>query len=238
MPYINIRLKDHFILAKLAVLVFAALNGPIMAQTVQEDSTTRLRPASLGHWQPIPEAVWQAMRGRSWHPHLPCPKRSELALLSIPYRDFNGQRQIGQMIVARDVADDVLQAFAMIFEAGFAIAKMQLIHHYDGDDSRSMAANNTSAFNCRRVSGGRRMSQHSFGRAIDINPIQNPFVRRGRVQPAAGRPFAHPSIRKRPIPGLIRRGDSVTTAFRRIGWKWGGLWRHSKDYQHFSQSGR
>jgi len=191
-----------------------------------------------GTWTPIPDHVWQAMQGKSWHSHLPCPKRKDLALLVVPHLNFAGQRQRGEMIVARAVADELLDAFAEIHRGGFRIQRMEPIYKFGGDDNRSMNANNTSAFNCRSVTGGTRLSEHSYGMAVDINPIQNPYVRKNVALPPAGRRFASPAERLRPHPGLIRKSEIVITAFARIGWKWGGDWRSLKDYQHFSKSGR
>jgi hypothetical protein len=138
-------------------------------------------------------------------------------------------------MVHRDEAARLMDVMRRIFEAQFPIEKMELVDVYGADDDRSMAANNTSAFNCRmRSSGG--WSEHAFGRAVDINPIQNPFVTRGgAVDPQSGRAHAD---RTRNAQGMIQPDDSVVRAFDSIGWRWGGYWRTSKDYQHFSWNGR
>lgn len=111
---------------------------------------------------------------------------------------------------------------------------MELVDRYNGDDARSMAANNTSGFNCRYVPGTRRLSDHGRGLAIDINPVQNPWVHGGSVDPPAGRAYAMPAQRRTPRMGMVVAGDAVTRAFARIGWRWGGVWRNTKDYQHFT----
>jgi poly-gamma-glutamate synthesis protein (capsule biosynthesis protein) len=98
-----------------------------------------------------------------------------------------------------------------------------------------MDANNTSAFNCRRATGSSRWSEHAYGRAIDINPVQNPYVSGSTVLPPRGRKFVD---RSRKHPAMIRRRGPVVRAFRDIGWEWGGLWSSVKDYQHFSKTGR
>jgi poly-gamma-glutamate synthesis protein (capsule biosynthesis protein) len=112
---------------------------------------------------------------------------------------------------------------------------MKVIDAYGGDDRRSMNADNTSAFNCRFVAGRPGVwSQHAFGRAIDINPVQNPYVTPGRIDPPNGRRYAAID-RSRTAPdrqGVIRSGDLVVASFTRIGWEWGGYWVSSKDYQH------
>jgi hypothetical protein len=199
----------------------------------QEASAERLR-VSYG---PIPDEVWSNMQGKSWHAEFPCPKRKELVLLRIPYLDFQGRPQIGTMIVAKRVAAKVAAAFQEIFDSRkFRIQKMALIDEYQGDDDRSMDANNTSAFNCRTTDSG-AMSRHAFGTAIDINPIQNPY-RKGNVTfPEAGKAYDEPYERKSGIVGIILKGDVVTKAFSRQGWFWGGNWKNSVDYQHFSNDG-
>jgi hypothetical protein len=113
---------------------------------------------------------------------------------------------------------------------------MQLVDVYSGDDDRSMAANNTSAFNCRKVAGTSKWSEHAYGRAIDVNPVQNPYVTRsGKVSPATGKRWAN---RAQGLPGMIHSGDKTVKAFAAIGWKWGGTWRGARDYQHFSSTGK
>ena len=126
-------------------------------------------------------------------------------------------------------------AFGSLYDAGFPIARMRLVDDYGADDDRSMAANNTSGFNCRRVAGQRSWSQHAYGAAIDINPVQNPYVRRTSVLPAAGRAYVD---RTRQRPGMVLAGDPVVRAFAAVRWGWGGGFRSLKDYQHFSASGR
>lgn len=178
------------------------------------------------------------MQGRSWHRNLPCPSYEELAYLTVPFWNFDGVPDTGHMIVARDAAKDVLKAFALIYKEKFRIQSMRPVHEFDGNDDRSMAANNTSAFNCRRTTSGRRLSEHSYGRAIDINPVQNPYVTRRRTIPPAGRNYNSRQERKRARRGLIQDNGPVVAAFLTIRWKWGGKWRRVKDYQHFSQNGR
>jgi poly-gamma-glutamate synthesis protein (capsule biosynthesis protein) len=178
------------------------------------------------------------MQGKSWRPGLGCPGRETLALVKVPYRDFGGQARTGSLVVAAAVAKPVAAAFTRIFAGGFLIARMDLVDRYGGDDDASMAANNTSAFNCRFVEGTAHLSAHAFGLAVDINPVQNPYVRGGETAPAAGRRFDTPPKRgeahARGEPGLIMPGDRVTKAFAAQGWIWGGAWRSEKDYQHFA----
>lgn len=111
---------------------------------------------------------------------------------------------------------------------------MEPIEVYGGDDETSMRADNTSAYNGRFVPGTRRCSQHSTGRAIDINPLENPMIWSGRVFPATAGRFVE---RDQPVAGMIRPGDPVVRAFTAVGWAWGGSWRDPVDYQHFSATG-
>jgi poly-gamma-glutamate synthesis protein (capsule biosynthesis protein) len=186
---------------------------------------------------PIPDEVWSYMQGRSWHAERGCPQRSELALLRIPYRDFEGRTQIGPMIVAKKVAGKVAAIFQEIYDSGaFRIHRIGLVDDYGGDDDRSIAANNTSGFNCRTTEGG-GVSQHAAGLAIDINPVQNPYVAHGVTEPEAGKAYDAPEKRRPGMIGVITKGDVVYKAFAKRGWRWGGEWAHSKDYQHFSANG-
>lgn len=192
------------------------------------------KPAGLA--EAIPNDIWADMQDKSWHAHAGCPAREDLSLLHIPYRDFEDRTRFGEMIVARTAADDVLSAFAYIYAAGgFPIASMRRVDAFGGNDMASMNANNTSAFNCRVVQGTTVLSEHGKGLAIDINPIENPYVGATLLQPDAGARYRE---RSTSAPGMIHEGDMVVEAFRRVGWTWGGGWKQAHDYQHFSRSGR
>ena len=170
----------------------------------------------------------------SWRPG--CPVALEdLRRIELTHWGFDGKPHDGELVVHAEHADDVVSAFEAIYRARFPIEQMRLVDEFGADDDRSMAANNTSAFNCRSVAGSQRWSEHAYGRAIDINPVQNPYVTRGDVQPPAG--AAH-TDRSSAAPGMITAGGPVTKAFAAIGWGWGGTWSSGKDYQHFSSSGR
>ncbi|MDQ3430804.1 MAG: M15 family metallopeptidase, partial [Actinomycetota bacterium] len=142
----------------------------------------------------------------------------------------------GWLVVHADVATDVVRAFRHLYAKEFPIRSLRLIDRYGGDDAKSMEANNSSAFNCRTVSGTSTWSQHSYGRAIDINPVQNPYVRGSVVQPDRGRRYLDRDDVRR---GMIVQPGPVRWAFvKLIDWRWGGNWSSSKDYQHFSANGR
>ena len=216
------------------LVVLNLMAAATLAQATLAQAETRLR----GHAAPIPDEIWARMIGVSWHDTLPCPTREALSWLQVPYIGFDGQAHTGQMIVAREEAETVLDIFAEISAAGFPIQSIRPVHEFAGDDDFSMAANNTSGFNCRYVSGTDRLSQHAFGRAIDINPVQNPFVTRRGTAPAAGVDFDAPQERKAGNPGVIVPQGPVVVAFKSRGWGWGGDWTSMKDYQHFSANGR
>ncbi len=166
-----------------------------------------------------------------------CPVGTgDLRLLTLTYRGFDGAVHLGELVVHEDHALGVVGVFKMLFEAGFPIQRMKLVDEYQGDDDASMEANNTSAFNCRLVTGSDdTWSQHSYGWAIDINPVQNPYVNDGTVLPPAGTAYLdRTDVRK----GMVIDGDEVVAAFASIGWEWGGDWVSLKDYQHFSATGR
>lgn len=185
-----------------------------------------------GSVAPIDDSTAARMTS-SWRPGCPVGL-SDLRLVRLTHWGFDGQARPGELVVHRDQADRILAVFAALFEARFPMEQVRLIDEFGGDDDRSMSANNTSGFNCRYVAGTRRWSQHAFGRAIDVNPVQNPYVTGGEIRPPEGAPY----VRRDPtVPGLITAGDPVVAAFARAGWPWGGRWR-SPDYQHFSSTGR
>lgn len=170
----------------------------------------------------------------SWRPGCPLDVE-QLRALDVTHWGMEGEVRTGRLIVAADLADDLAGIMEDLFEAGFPIERMEPIDVYHGDDDLSMAANNTSAFNCRAVTGGSSWSEHSYGRAIDVNPLLNPYVRGGTVLPPAGERYADRDLDE---PGMIHSGDEVVTAFAERGWVWGGTWGSPKDYQHFSTTGR
>lgn len=165
-----------------------------------------------------------------------CPVALDgLSELHLNHHGLDGQVHQGLLIVNSAHAQGLSQVFGTLFEAGFVIQQMKPAHVYGGDDDAMMADNNTSAFNCRPVSGGSRYSEHSFGHALDLNPLWNPYVRGGKVMPPGGAEFLD---READLPGLVHADGLVVKAFAEIGWGWGGTWKNSKDYQHFSATGK
>jgi hypothetical protein len=181
---------------------------------------------------PVPPALVAKMRTTTWHSG--CPVAPEdLRQLTIPYWDFSHKRATGLLIVHKDVAKEVEQIFRDLFAHEFLIQRMAPVEEYKGDDDASMAANNTSAFNCRDVTGQPgKFSNHSWGRAIDINPLTNPYIKGETVLPPEGRQYLD---RTRAFPGSILAGSFIVNRFARAGWQWGGSWTDRKDYQHFEK---
>jgi hypothetical protein len=182
----------------------------------------------------IDAAQAKRMRGVSWRPACPVPLR-DLRVLTMSHWGFDGRVRAGRLIVHRDVARPMVDVFRTLYRARFPIRRMIPVDAYGASDFRSIEADNTSAFNCRFVDGTTRWSEHAYGRAIDVNPIENPYVSGGRTSHAASR---HYLDRARHRPGLAFEGGALVRAFDSIGWGWGGRWTSAQDYQHFSASGR
>jgi hypothetical protein len=170
----------------------------------------------------------------SWRPGCPVPV-DQLRAIDLTHFGNDGAVHTGRLIVAANLAQQVVDIFRDLHAARFPIARMEPIDVYGGDDNRSIKANNTSAFNCRAVTGGTGWSEHAYGRAIDINPFVNPYVKGSTVLPPEAAPYTD---RSRNDPGMIHADDAVVRAFAARGWEWGGYWTSLKDYQHFSTTGR
>jgi hypothetical protein len=170
----------------------------------------------------------------SWHSGCPVPV-SELRLVKVSFWGFDGKAHRGELVVNAGFTRPVLTALRTLYEERFPIRRMRPVETYGSSDDRSMAADNTSAFNCRGVPGSTVWSEHAYGRAIDVNPLENPEVRNGVVSPPGGRAYLN---RGKWRKGMIHAGDRVVRAFAAVGWKWGGYWHSLKDYQHFSWNGQ
>ena len=170
----------------------------------------------------------------SWRPGCPVAP-SGLRLVEATHWGYDGKPRTGRIIVASHLATKTAAILRDLYAQHFQIQRMQPVDAYGGSDAKSMAANNTSAFNCRVVAGTSTWSEHAYGTAIDVNPVQNPWVSNGVVDPPAGSSWLD---RSSPTPGMIMSGDATVRAFAARGFKWGGYWTTKKDYQHFSTTGR
>jgi poly-gamma-glutamate synthesis protein (capsule biosynthesis protein) len=184
-----------------------------------------------GRCQPVPEAVRREMRGVSWHPDPRCPPFEALELVELSYLDFAGGHREGELVVAVGLGGAVIEAFRRLYQAGFPIARMERVELHGGDDDRSMAANNCSAFNFRTIAGTDVLSRHATGHAIDLIPVQYPYLIGDRIEPPAAAAYLDRSDVR---PGMIVRPGPVVDAFAAIGWEWGGDWSSRKDYHHFA----
>ncbi|HEX5610186.1 MAG TPA: M15 family metallopeptidase [Solirubrobacterales bacterium] len=212
----------------------SALVAICLAGIALVPSTATAAPPFRGSAEPIGPHLRQRMTGVSWHRGCPVGF-NRLRLLRIRHWGFDGRVHRGRLVVKLDAASEMLAVMHRLYSLHFPIRRMRLVDAYGADDHRSMDADNTSAFNCRTVAGTERWSEHAYGRAIDVNPVENPYADAdGYVSPPAGAPYADRSKR---APGLIHRNGPVVAAFAKAGWEWGGSWGWPKDYQHFSATG-
>ncbi|HTJ46246.1 MAG TPA: M15 family metallopeptidase [Kofleriaceae bacterium] len=182
-----------------------------------------------GAWRAIPDDVRARMHGVAWKDDPRCPSYDALAYVEVDHLRFDGEVAKGELVVARAIADDTIALCARLYAIGFPIRAMQLVDDFGADDDRSMSADNCSAFNFRVVAGTDVLSQHALGLAIDINPVENPWVRPGKFVPPEGEPFLRRDLIR---TGMIVRPGPVTAIFDELGWEWGGDWRHASDYHH------
>lgn len=180
----------------------------------------------------IPTEIATAMMGVSYTINETI-SLDDLKYLQITYYDFDHQVQIGEMIVHKIVADEVLEIFREMYLESYTFASIQLVYHFDGDDNISMLNNNTHAFNFRYITGGSTLSNHAFGLAIDVNPMQNPYINRDLILPSGSEEYADRNSYKL---GMIIKEDPLYRAFISQGWSWGGEWDSLKDYQHFEKN--
>ncbi|MDQ4090814.1 MAG: M15 family metallopeptidase [Actinomycetota bacterium] len=193
-------------------------------------STSSTIPAFSG----VAVRVTAADLPASWRPGCPVDP-SDLRRLELSYWGFDDRHHTGALIVHASEAEKIISVFRRLYDRRFPIRRMEPIDAYGGSDDASIAADNTAGFNCRNAvaSGPPQWSAHAFGRAIDVNPVENPYVLEGDVLPPAGREFLD---RRNVRPGMAVRGGELVAAFAEVGWSWGGVWANP-DYQHFSASG-
>ncbi len=180
----------------------------------------------------ITEKIKERMyKGNSYHKGCPVPLQ-KLRYIQLDHYNLQHQSVKGELIVHEDLAEEVVEIFHMLYKKHFPIAKMRLVSDFNGSDILSMQHNNTSAFNCRYIAGTMKFSNHSYGRAIDINPLFNPCIQNAEVSPPNALPYAD---RRQQREGMLHKDDFIIKLFRKYGWKWGGEWRSLKDYQHFEK---
>lgn len=191
------------------------------------------------YYEPLTDTVKQRITGISY-PESGCTVPYEdLHYVGLLYRDFNGEEQTGELICNKAIAQDMVEIFYELYRNDYQIERVRLIDEYDGDDTASMADNNTSCFNYRVVDGTTNLSKHAYGLAIDINPFYNPYVvfHKGGtgntyISPAGSEIYAD---RSQEFPYKIDENDLCYRLFTEHGFTWGGNWNSSKDYQHFQK---
>ncbi len=215
---------------------------PTPAATPEPTATPEPSPAATPRTQPtltveqtvfesmeIPDEVFARMQGKSYPDTCKVP-RADLRYLRMSYVDFNGEPQLGEMVVNQVIAEDVLDIFRQLYAAKFPIEKMRLIDDYDAVDEASMADNNTSAFCFRYINNTTQFSNHAAGMAVDINPLYNPFINGNYFEPKAAEPHLD---RSQDLIHYIDAEDLVVQLFKEKGFVWGGDFSGRKDYQHF-----
>lgn len=185
----------------------------------------------------ISDSIFARMWKKSYKEDCTIP-RSDLRYVKALHHTIDGKIQIGEIVCNKAIAQDLVEIFRQLYEAKYPIERMVLVDNYDAQDEPSMTANNTSCFNFRFISGTTKLSNHSQGRAIDINTLYNPYVKNRAdgtiyVEPEAGRPYAD---RTKDFDYKIDHDDLCYKLFMEHGFEWGGDWKSVKDYQHFEKT--
>ena len=181
----------------------------------------------------IPDEVFARMQGKSFKDDCTIP-REDLSYLTLLYKTADGKTKVGEMVVAKSVAQEVVDIFYQLYEANDPIKKMVLVDDYDASDEASCADGNTAAFNFRPVAGGTQLSNHAKGIAIDINTFENPYCisSQNHVFPPEASKYTNRELND---PYMIHEGDLCWKLFTERGWDWGGSWSEPIDYQHFEK---
>lgn len=185
--------------------------------------------------------LYGRINGKSYKKNDTVPLEA-LRYLKMPHYNFEGRIQVGEIVVNKDIEKDIKSIFKELFEAQYQIQSMYLVDNYwtgdpDTSDSASIDKNNTSAFCFRQVTGGSKLSNHAYGKAIDINPQQNPYVSYSSGKAKWSHSNANDYIaRDTGLPHVITHEDLAYKVFTKYGFKWGGDWNNPKDYQHFEKN--
>ena len=183
----------------------------------------------------IPDDIFEKMQGKSYKADCTLP-RENLRYIHVLHVGFDNQVHEGELVVNKDIADDVLEIFKELYEYGYQIEKVRLVDEYDAEDEASMSDNNSSAFNFRFISHTTKISKHGMGMAVDINTLYNPYVKtvdgKLSIEPANAADYVD---RSKDFSHKIDHDDLCYKLFTEHGFEWGGDWMHSKDYQHFEK---
>ena len=183
----------------------------------------------------INDTIFSRIKGKSYKDECTIPP-SDLRYIKVLHTDIDGNIKLGEMVVNRAVSDDIIAIFRQLYQARYPIEKMVLVDEYNADDDASMRDNNSSAFNFRYIPSGGRLSAHSRGMAVDINPLYNPYIKhysdRTVVAPKEGRDYIN---RTKSFPYKLVKEDLCCQLFLKYGFEWGGDYKTIKDYQHFEK---
>lgn len=225
-------MRRSFLVALMPVCAVLVQCGSAPPVAVTSPPPVVTHPSSTAPAPPVIRPVSVAELGASWRPGCPIdPQR--LRRVSVEYLGFDGMVHRGDLIVADDLAEEVVAIFDELRQMRYPIEKIRTVDNYPGaEDELSMEDDNTSAFNCRDIPGTGRWSQHAYGRAIDLNPLINPYIDGADLQPKTAAQYLD---RSRTDPAMLHSDDPVVRVFTDRGWRWGGYWRSPIDYQHFER---
>ncbi len=203
----------------------------VPAETVSETGMERFFSVSE-----IPDHIFAVMKGKSFKEECTVP-RSELRYLLCLHKDKDGRIKVGEMVLNRRIADDVLEILKELYRQNYPIERMRLVDYWDADDERSMRDNNSSSFNFRFITHTTKVSKHGLGLAVDINPLYNPYYKLRSdgteiIEPSTAGPYLD---RAGDFDYKIVEGDLCWKLFTEHGFEWGGTWTQCKDYQHFER---
>ena len=216
---------------KSILLIFSLLQALVWSPGKVVDDNDALTNAAWKS-QEIPSNVKTRMTGKSYKKNCTVAW-SDLRYLQLLHRNKDGKTQLGEMVCNKAIASKLITIFKALYEKNYRIERMVLIDDYDADDEKSMKANNTSCFNFRQVQGSKKLSKHSQGMAVDVNPLYNPFKdRKGKISPAGSEKYVNRSLKGTIFP-LIDTSDLCYKLFVQNGARWGGAWKTMKDWQHF-----
>ncbi|MGW8168582.1 MAG: M15 family metallopeptidase [Sulfurovaceae bacterium] len=186
---------------------------------------------------PLNDSIKKEMNGASYHQRCPVGL-NELRLVKVKYLGFDGNTKSGELVVHQSIANEVVTIFDELYDIDYPIKQIVRIDKFKGSDFVSIEADNTSAFNCRKATGGGKWSKHSYGKAVDINPIENPYIfRGGNTSHKASYKYINRNIKNINTPqekAMLLPNSKAVKIFKKYGWRWGGNWR-VKDYQHFDK---
>ena len=225
----KISIMRHFLLS-LIVSLFVSVGQAVSQESVAAFGGLDTCFVS----EPISDALWTKMQGKTYKPN-PYIGRQDLRHVRVLHWDYDKKIHAGELVCNKKIADKLVSIFRQLFEQRYPIERMVLPEEYDADDEKQMRANNTSCFCYRPIAGSSKLSKHSLGLAIDINPLYNPYYKVFKdgtrfVQPATAKIYCN---RKATFPYKIDHKDLCYRLFKANGFQWGGDWRSSKDYQHF-----